>query len=163
MDAVGASFAQFGREPTVIWEAPVILSCNYEELQALSSGAELLLESSHYASIGPSPAVSEPMGGVAQLRPRLTGPLNNQTPAEQRWGRKAAAATCGERHERKEGKGLEFHPAHEEADSLYFDYAHADSGLSRLDEMGAEMTAIIELLTGQLPTEETARTVHFPE
>src|SRR5690606_32658510 len=76
MDAVGASFAQFGREPTVIWEAPVILSCNYEELQALSSGAELLLESSHYASIGPSPAVSEPMGGVAQLRPRLTGPLN---------------------------------------------------------------------------------------
>jgi hypothetical protein len=62
-----------------------------------------------------------------------------------------------------DGKVLEFHPGHEEAVSLYFDYAHAYSVLSRLDEMGSEMTALIELMTGQLPTEEAARGVHFPE
>ena len=141
----------------------MILSCNFEELQALNSGAELLLESGHFASLGPASLPSEPNGGVAQLRPRLTSALNIETLAEQRWVRKAVAAICRELHERMEGKVLEYHPAHEEAVSLYFDYAHTYSVLCRLDEMGAEMTAIIELLTGQLPTEESARTVHFPE
>jgi hypothetical protein len=141
----------------------VILSCNYEELQALATGAELLLDYGQVPSSGAIAAPAESMAGVAQLRPRLTAPLNIETLAEQRWVRKAVATICRELHVRMDGKVLEFHPGHEEAVSLYFDYAHAYSVLSRLDEMGTEMTAIIELITGQLPTEQSAKAVHFPE
>ncbi|MQA89904.1 MAG: hypothetical protein GEU90_06685 [Gemmatimonas sp.] len=149
---------------TVVWEeAPVFLSCNYEELQALATGAELLLDHSQVTTSGAVAAPAESTASVAQLRPRLTSPLNIETLAEQRWVRKAVAAICRELHTRMDGKVLEFHPGHEEAVSLYFDYAHTYSVLSRLDEMGSEMTAIIELITGQLPTEESAHAVHFPE
>ena len=41
------------------------------------------------------------------------------------------------------------------------DYAHAFSVLSRLDEIGAEMTAMIELMTGEPPSATTAERISF--
>lgn len=140
----------------------MILTCNFEELRALASGAELLLTEHERASQGSIVAPSEAATEVDQLRHRLTSSLSIATLAEQRMVRKAVSAICEELHERLEEKVLQYHPAHEEAVALYFDYAHVFGVLNRLDEMGAEMTAMLELMTGGL-TDAAAGSVNFPD
>ena len=141
----------------------MILNCNFEELQALVSGADLLLagagDPSQSAVVAPAEALAE----VELLRPRLNGSLSIDTLARQQSVRGAVAAICEELHDRLEEKVVEYHPAHEEAVLLYFDYAHAIAVLSRLDEMGAEMRGLIELMTGSPPTTATAAGVTFPD
>src|SRR5690606_20812185 len=100
---------------------------------------------------------------VAMLQPRLNASLTISTLEEQRWIRRAVEAICAVLHERMDEKLLEFHPAHEEAVALYFDYAHAFGVLRRLDAMGAEMSGIIELMTGEPPSEQSARRISFPD
>ena len=141
----------------------MILHCNFEELRALASGAELLLM--EYQSSAPEYVVapSEAATDVERLRTRLHESLSIATLAEQRSVRKAVGAICEELHERLEEKVLQFHPAHEEAVSLYFDYAHAFGVLSRLDEMGIEMAGIIELMTGGPVRDCSANSVTFPD
>jgi hypothetical protein len=141
----------------------VILSCNFEELRALASGAELLLEGERNASTGTVAAPTEALAQVAVLLPRLNASLSVECLAEQRWIRGAVAAICQNLHDRLDDKVLEYHPAHEEAVALYFDYAHAFGVLKRLDEMGVEMSGMIELITGAQPTEQSARTITFPD
>jgi hypothetical protein len=140
----------------------VILQCNFEELQALASGAELLLTGQQRSGQGSIVAPSEAATEVEQLLPRLTGGLSITTLAEQRTVRTAVAAICEELHDRLEEKVLQYHPAHEEAVTLYFDYAYAFGVLKRLDEMGAEMVAMIEVMTGSV-TDEAAAEVTFPD
>ena len=114
----------------------MILYCSFEELRALASGAERFLnEYGTHAQgyvVAPSPALTD----VEQLRPRLTESLSINTLAEQRTVRKAIAAICEELHERLEETVLQYHPAHEEAVALYFDYAYAFGVLNRLDRPG---------------------------
>lgn len=141
----------------------MILNCNFEELRALAAGAELLLTGDRHGSEGGIVAPSSAVAEVEQLIPRLSGDLSIGTLAEQRTVRKAVAAICDELHERLEEKLIQFYPAHEEAVALYFDYAHAFGVLTRLDEMGAEMTAMIELMTGQAVTQEAASSFAFPD
>lgn len=142
----------------------MILSCNYEELRALETGAELLLSDYAGDSHGAVAAPTEVLTQVEQLQPRLrTGALSIESLADQRSLRGAVALICENLHDRLESKVLEFHPAHEEAVSLYFDYAHVIAVLKRLDEMGTEMTALIELMTGEPPTPEAAASVSFPD
>jgi hypothetical protein len=141
----------------------VILSCNYEELQALSTGADLLLDPIGIGYGGSVAAPAEAIAQVAMLHPRLKTSLSIVTLEEQRWVRRAVSAICNCLHERMEEKVLEYHPAHEEAVALYFDYAHAFGVLGRLDAMGAEMTGLIELMTGERPTEEAAKKINFPD
>ena len=140
----------------------MILYCSFEELRALASGAELFL--AEYGSQGQGYVVapSEAMKDVERLQPRLTESLSIFTLAEQRTVRTAIAAICEELHERLEEKVLQYHPAHEEAVALYFDYAYAFGVLNRLDEMGAEMTGLIELMNGSV-SEHAAGTVTFPD
>lgn len=142
----------------------MILSCNYEELRALESGAELILSEYAHHSQGAVAAPVEVLTQVERLRPRLgAGPLSIDSLADQRAVRGAVAFICESLHDRLESKVLEFHPAHEEAVSLYFDYAHVIAVLKRLDEMGSEMSALIELMTGEPPTPEAAASVSFPD
>jgi hypothetical protein len=141
----------------------VILNCNFEELRALDAGAELLLEGSGDSASGAVAAPAEAIVHVSLLQPRLTSSLSIGTLAEQRWIRQAVAAICQNLHDRLEEKVLEFHPAHEEAVALYFDYAHAYGVLRRLDQMGTEMEGMVELITGEPPTEASARSVTFPD
>jgi hypothetical protein len=141
----------------------VILNCNFEELRALESGADLLLGGPLGAPEGAVAAPVESLVEVALLKPRLKGSLSIDTLLEQRSVRQAVAAICHGLHDRLDEKVLEYHPAHEEAVALYFDYAHAYGVLRRLDEMGAEMSAMIELITGERPTDESVRTVAFPD
>jgi hypothetical protein len=140
----------------------VILHCSFEELRALASGAELFLTENASRAQGYVVAPSEALADVERLQPRLTQSLSINTLAEQRTVRKAIAAICDELHERLEEKVLQYHPAHEEAVALYFDYAYAFGVLNRLDEIGAEMTALIEVMNGTV-SEQAASAVEFPD
>lgn len=139
------------------------LNCNFEELRALAAGAELILDPLGTHSSGSVAAPVEAMTQVAMLQPRLAGSLSVETLEEQRWMRRAVEAICTTLHERMDEKVLEYHPAHEEAVALYFDYAHAFGVLRRLEAIGSEMRGVIELMTGEQPSDEAARRVTFPE
>jgi len=141
----------------------VILDCNFEELRALASGAELLLAGSEITSGGPVAAPAEALAPVTLLQPRLTASLSIGSLSDQRSVRRAVATICDGLWALLNERVLEFHPAHEEAVALYFEYAHTYGVLRRLDHMGAEMAAMIELITGAAPTEKTARSVSFPD
>ncbi|MDP9348129.1 MAG: hypothetical protein M3P24_03155 [Gemmatimonadota bacterium] len=141
----------------------MILHCNFEELRALSAGAEVVLGAAVGSSDSPVAAPAEAMAQVEMLVPRLTGDLSVSTLAEQRMVRGAVALICESLHTRMDERILAYHPGHEEAVTLYFDYAHTRTVLDRVDRMGAEMGAIIELITGETATEETARGVTFSD
>jgi hypothetical protein len=141
----------------------VILTFNYEELRALAAGAEMLLSRWDRSSPGPVAAPAGALSEVELLRPRLTGALSIDTLAEQRSVRGAVALICDGLHDLMEAKVLEYHPAHEEAVALYFDYAHAFSVLNRVDEIGAEMSAMIELITGETPSATSVSEMNFPD
>ena len=55
------------------------------------------------------------------------------------------------------------HPADEGAVVAYFDFAHALSVQSRLAEVGREMEALIELVTGGPATDRLASEFVFPD
>ncbi len=139
----------------------MILHCNFEELRALDEGAEYL--------VGDAPAGAETVvmaapaarSAVESLRHSLEGDMEIPTLAEQRTVRAAVGAICESLRLQLDAVVLEQHPGHEQAVELYFNYAHVRSVLGRLDEMGGEMDALIELMTGQPATEETAERITF--
>ena len=53
-------------------------------------------------------------------------------------------------------------PVREAAVAAYFDFAHALSVSHRLDELVAEMEALVELLTGEPADDEAALSFRFP-
>jgi hypothetical protein len=141
----------------------VILNCNFEEIRALSAGADLLLDSWGTGSASVVVAPTESLSQVALLKPRLQGAMSIETLDDQRSIRRAVAAICQSLHDRMDEMVLQYHPAHEDAVAYYFDYAHAYGVLGRIDAIGVQMTAMIELITGSEPTENTARMVSFPD
>lgn len=141
----------------------MILSFNFEELRALETGTELFLSDHSHTSDSAVAAPVEAFHAVERLRPRLSGAVEVETLAEQRELRRAVSAIAHDLHERMEEAVLRYHPAHEEAVALYFDYAHVFGVLTRIDQMGAEMSAIIELMTGEPANDRTARSVTFPD
>jgi hypothetical protein len=141
----------------------VILHVNYEEIRALGTGADLIRDA---GQDGSGSAVAAPSAAVARaeaLRARLTGDLEIATLAEQRSVREAVAAICEHLRERLETTVIEFSPGHDQAVDLYFDYAHALTVLDRVDRLGVEMTAMIEVITGSQVTEADANRITFPD
>lgn len=121
----------------------MILSCNYEELRALTSGADLLLSSPDERE-----RAAEGRLDVEALQSRLVGDIEVPTTQDQRSLRRAVGLTTDMLHRRMVATILEHHPAHEEAVLLYFDYAHSLGVLARLDAIGLELEALEELLDG---------------
>jgi hypothetical protein len=119
----------------------MILHCNFEELRALESAGELILASAPVAH-------PEDVAGVERLIPRLGGAVSIETLDDQRRMRDTIDYICRDLQDRMDSKILEFHPAHEEAVALYFDYGHSRTVLHRLDAMGTEMEAILDLIDG---------------
>lgn len=140
----------------------MILHMDFEEVQALSSGVELVLAALHSETGSAVIAPPEALADAESLRPRLTGDLSIDTLAEQRRIRRAVALVCDHLRERLESKVIEYSPGHEDAVHLYFDYAHVLTVLDRLDRMGAEMSAMIEVMTGRPVTDAAAATITFP-
>jgi hypothetical protein len=125
----------------------VILHCNFEELRALASASEMIMADGQ----GQDGAVAAPPDSlvmVEQLVPRLTGDVSIETLQDQRRVQKAVHFIVGDLHRRMDQRIIDAHPADEEAVALYFDYGHSRSVLHRLDLMGAEMEAIVELIGG---------------
>jgi hypothetical protein len=93
-------------------------------------------------------AAPESLVMVEQLLPRLTGDFSIDTLQDQRRVQKAVHFIVSDLHRRMDERIIQTHPADEEAVSLYFEYGHSRSVLHRLDLMGAEMEAIVELIGG---------------
>ena len=139
----------------------MILHCTFEELRALASAGESVVSAAEAASAG---AVSAPAEGVAKvemLLPRLTGDFSIDTLDEQRRVRHAVSVIVNDLHSRLDQTIIEYNPAHEEAVALYFDYGHSRSVLHRLDLIGAEMEAMVDLITGGRP--DLGGSITFPD
>lgn len=140
----------------------MILHCNYEELSALRSGAHVLLdEGGKGRSTVAAPPASR--GQVEALLPRLRGDLSIDTLAEQERVEVAVGVIVECLRAEMKAAVVSYHPAHEAAVAAYFEYAHAEAVLERLQELGEEMTALIELVTGEAPTGDLAESFEFPE
>lgn len=140
----------------------MILHCSFEEIQALRAGARAVLDERP----GNRCAVGAPRSGrraVEALLPHLDGDLAFHTLAELRGVAGAVGAIVDCLRVEMDAFVVATHPAHEGAVAAYFDFAHALSVLGRLREMGAEMEALIEVVTGGPPDDVTSREFVFPD
>lgn len=140
----------------------MILNVNYEELLALKAGADSVLAEGEETGVAVA-APTEERALVEALVALLEGDLSIDTLAEQREIQTAVAAICQALHVDMDTMVLETHPAHEGAVAAYFDYAHARAVLGRIDDLGAHMEALIELVTGAPATPDVARSFAFPD
>jgi len=140
----------------------VIVYCNFEELSALKAGAHQVLEE-YVSEQGMVVAPPEERERVAALVPLLDGDFSVTTVHEQRSLLHAIAIIVEILRVEMESLVAENHPAHEVAVSAYFDFAHAFSVKTRLYEVGLEMEALVELVTGGPVTDELARDFVFPD
>lgn len=140
----------------------MIVHCNFEELTALKAGARQILEAYAHEH-GVIAAPPEERERVAALMPRLDGDFSVKTLAEQRSLLHAVAIIVKMLRVEMESMVATNHPAHEVAVSAYFDFAHAFSVQARLYEVGLEMEALVELVTGGPATDELARDFAFPD
>lgn len=140
----------------------MILHFNYEEIQALRSGARAFLG---HEIVSPAAvlAPSETRTHVEALLPRLVGDLSLPTLAELLVVQHAVHAVVESLRVQMESMVLATHAADEDAVSAYFDFAHGLTVSHRVDELVGEMEAMIELVTGEAPTDEAARTFRFPD
>ena len=140
----------------------MIVHCNFEELTALKTGVRQILDG-YATEPGVVAAPPEERDNVAALLPHLSGDLSMETLAEQKALRSAVAVIVEILRVEMETTVTATHAAHEGAVAAYFDFAHAFSVLSRLEEIGQEMEALIELVTEGPVTDELARGFVFPD
>lgn len=140
----------------------MILQCNYEEVTALRAGAHVVIGGEGEAG-GPVAAPPAERASVEALLPRLAGDVSVHTLEDQRTVAFAVRVIVECLREEMEVRVVEGHAAAETAVAAYFDFAHALSVLARVREMGEEMEAMIEVVTGEAVTPETARGFVFPD
>lgn len=140
----------------------MILHFNYEELTALRSGARVYLERE-----GPGDGVvlapSAERAEVEAFLDRLDGDISLSTLSDVRGVESAISAIVSCLRVEMESLVVTTHAADEGAVAAYFDFAHGFTVQHRLREMAAEMEALVELVTGAPPNEETERTFLFPD
>ncbi len=140
----------------------MIVHCNFEELTALKAGAHQVLDG-YAPEHGMIAAPPEERERVAALMPRLGGDFSVTTLTEQRSLLQAVTIIVGILRIEMESMVAAHHPADEFTVSAYFDFAHAFSVQGRLYEVGLEMEALVELVTGGPVTEDLARDFVFPD
>jgi len=140
----------------------VILYCNYEELTALLAGARTYLDRDEPGGGGVL-APSEERVHVEAFVDLLEGDISLSTLAEVRDAQSGLFAIVECLRLEMEYGIVTTHPAHEGAVAAYFDFAHGFTVARRLDQMANEMSALIELVTGEPPTADTARSFQFPD
>jgi hypothetical protein len=141
----------------------VVLHFNYEEIQALKAGAHQCLGEVGAPQASAVLAPSESRANVEALLPRLAGDLSFSTLEELRVVQGAVSVLVESLRVQMESTVLATHAADEDAVSAYFDFAHGLTVKTRIAEIAAEMEAMIELVTGEAPSEEAARTFRFPD
>jgi hypothetical protein len=138
----------------------MILQCTFEELSVMSAAAERVLASAGAGGVAAPPQV---ISDIESLAPRLTGDIGVESLAEVHIIQRATRYLLDDARERTDALILEHYPAAESAVMAYFEYAHILTFLDRANRIGAQMTALIELMTGAPPTDESARAVSFPD
>ena len=140
----------------------VILPCNFEELTALRAAAARVLDGAGPGELSIA-APTEAIHDIEALEPRLDGDLDVASLADQRTIHRALLALLADVRVRMDEEVLAAHPAAETAVAAYFEYAHILTVADRARRMGAEMEALIELMTGGPVDEGMAATFQFPE
>lgn len=138
----------------------MILRCSFEELSALNGAVERVLDAADAGGVAAPPQV---IADIEALAPRLTGDIGVDSLAEQRSIQRALEFILADVRVRMDTRVLEQHPAAEAAVLSYFDYAHVLGLADQARKMGTQMTALIELMTGHAPTDETAARFSFPD
>lgn len=128
----------------------MILRMSFEELSALNAGAERLLGTPY------SGRVLAPPAALAELESRLPveGDLSVETLAEQKRLLRAVDLVLDHLKRRMDSFVVEQYVGAEDAVNAYFDYANVLSTRAKLVSVGEEMGALIEVMTGQPPSEE---------
>jgi hypothetical protein len=154
---------EVGYKALNLWKEPaVILFCTYEELSAVNAGGERVLaeaSDSNVVVVAPPQVIAD----IETLVPRLVGDVSVATLADQRSIARAVAFIAMDCRQRMDSAIVMHHAASELAVAAYFEYAHVLTLQDRLRRIGEQMTDLIELMTGAPPTEETAKTVAFPD
>jgi hypothetical protein len=141
----------------------VLLRCNFEEVMALNHGAHAFLSREDEGGGCAVVAPPESRAAVEALLHRLEGDLEVETLADQQGLSTAITAIVNCLRADMETAVLAMHPADEGAVAAYFEFAHALTVQTRIEEVGREMSAMIELVTGHEPTPEMALTFQFPD
>jgi hypothetical protein len=141
-------------------DGAMILHCSYEELKALTAGIERMLADADRGGVAAPPDV---LPDIEALAPRLDGDLDIESLTEQQSVERAIEAVLAAAREYVDDAILDQNPAAESAVQAYFDFAHTLTLYDRICRIGAEMQALIELMTGEPPSEETAGSIHFEE
>lgn len=139
----------------------MILHLSYEEIVALRAGADRVL-----TAAGAGAGVVAPPAIVADLESfnaELRGDVAVGSLAEHARLRRVLVLLRDDLNEQLAETILMSHPAAEEAVAAYFDFAHVLTTLNRLDIIGVEMRALVEVLTGDAPDSDAGRRFSFPD
>jgi hypothetical protein len=139
----------------------MILHCTYEELTALGATAGRVVSAAEDGAHVAAP--TQALADVASLQPRLHGDLSIATLEEQRSVERAVEYLLEELRVRMNDYILSQHVGSEDSINAYFDYAHVHTLRERVRGIGREMAVMIELMTGEPPTAESARSVTFSD
>ncbi len=144
-------------------EDKVLVRCTFEELTALSTGAEQTLLA---AACGGGVGVAAPPRELAEVETLLTrdsADIALETLARQRQVARALQLIVDTLRDRVDTAILEQYVGSEDAVIAYFDYAHVLTIWDRVRRAGEEMEGVIELMTGSPPTAESAARITFPD
>lgn len=139
----------------------MILYLSFEELAALGSSVERVLFA-HAATghgIAAPPRIIE---DVEKFSQRLTGDITITSLEDQRTLDLVVKHLLEDSHARMQEMIVVEHAAAEGAVAAYFEYAHVLGVSHRLQAIGDEMAAIVQLI-GDDPDSESGRRFSFPE
>lgn len=140
----------------------MILYCSFEELAASTAGGNRLLATAaagdHFVLAPP-----EAYADLEYLIPMLDGDIEISTLHEQRRISRALAYLIADLGSRMDDLIVSQNPAAEDTVLAYFDYAHVRGMLDRIERMGVQMEAIIELATGSPADDAVAKSFTFVE
>ncbi len=137
----------------------MILHCSFEELTALDTAAERVLDAVDRGGVAAPPEV---VPDLEALVPRLDGDISIATLDEQTSIQRAIEYLLADARERTDGFILDEYASAESAISSYFEYAYLLTVLDRVRQIGHEMRTIIEVMTGK-PPDEAARRIPFDD
>ena len=137
----------------------MILRISFEEVTALNSAAERMLGGAEGGGVAAPPEV------LAELDARLPleGDIGVDTLAQQQRLDAAVSYVLNHLKRRMDALVVEQYVGSDDSVNAYFDYATVLSLKARLDAIGREMRALIELMTGDEPSERAAEDISFPD
>lgn len=137
----------------------MILRVTFEEVTALNAAAERLLSPAGRGGVAAPPEV---LAALDTQLP-LTGDVSVDTLAAQEKMLDALDCVLDHLRRRMDAIILEQYVGSDDSVNAYFDYANVLTVRSRLAALGEEMAALIELMTGEPPADDTAGDIRFPD